>query len=621
MAYEVLCGEQVDEAFLAKLVPVDQACYEEEYWGDPQRTVDRFRKNRRSFVFVVDQASGDVAGYVNFFPCERGLYEDNLFRSPVIRDDDILPEEVAPYRADANHLFIISLAVHPRYQGTEVIRLLSDGLIDYLNRLQDEGFPITDIMGTAVSSDGKKALANYLFREVRTLDDGNTVYVCDGKLLERLLAHRLPLRSYRGDVFLMLPLADHVDNLRLGNFLDDCAAGCADVPGEAAERALATLLIDELRGCIAYECTNEVVSELDLAYLGSFDFLQTTDEYAGLDGTQPETVIGNVRGHAVLVAHRKTHMHVLCVMMPAFPYSMTQMEDQVSYGYLKIRDVEAPTGYRPFYDYLLKRFGLHGCGGETSVLLLSDKPSDECELQDMLAAEAYENYERSYRIRSEEIRKASQANRSQFEHYEVYLSSRAVVYVGRQFASSIERRIADFADYLFIVTLVLFQNTALAKASRRVTGILEQDVDITPQTKILIDQEYGRTVRFWEMQNFKYLSSQLEAAQLREAFLNRELRDAYTEHQEYLEHVVAAKAAVTESRNGMVINVVAIILAIAQIQPLLIELLQGFYEELGVEVAYAHTTINYGMLGGILLLVLVVLINQRRRRHLQQRKM
>ena len=118
------------------------------------------------------------------------------------------------------------------------------------------------------------------------------------------------------------------------------------------------------------------------------------------------------------------------------------------------------------------------------------------------------------------------------------------------------------------------------------------------------------------MQNFKYLSSQLEAAQLREAFLNRELRDAYTEHQEYLEHVVAAKAAVTESRNGMVINV-----AIAQIQPLLIELLQGFYEELGVEVAYAHTTINYGMLGGILLLVLVVLINQRRRRHLQQRKM
>ena len=217
MAYEVLCGEQVDEAFLTKLVPVDQACYEKEYWGDPRRTVDRFRKNRRSFVFVVDQASGDVAGYVNFFPCEQGLYEDNLFRSPVIRDDDILPEEVAPYRADANHLFIISLAVHPRYQGTEVIRLLSDGLIDYLNRLQDEGFPITDIMGTAVSSDGKKALANYLFREVRTLDDGNTVYVCDGKLLERLLAHRLPLRSYRGDVFLMLPLADHVDNLRLGN--------------------------------------------------------------------------------------------------------------------------------------------------------------------------------------------------------------------------------------------------------------------------------------------------------------------------------------------------------------------------------------------------------------------
>ena len=132
MGFRVLFGEDVDEAFLYKLNRIDEACYEPKYWGEMENTLLRFRKNPRSFVFVLDDASDELAGYINFFPCEQGLYEDNLFASPVIRDDDITPDEVAPYRVDENHLFIISLCVHPDYQGGECIKLLSNSFIDYL---------------------------------------------------------------------------------------------------------------------------------------------------------------------------------------------------------------------------------------------------------------------------------------------------------------------------------------------------------------------------------------------------------------------------------------------------------------------------------------------------------
>lgn len=666
MSFTVRFGEEVDASYLDNLVAIDQACYDEPYWGDPQKTVNRYLKNCQSFVFVEDQETGQVAGYINFFPCEEALYLDNLSRSNVIRDDDILPEEVAPWRHDANHLFIISLAVHPRYQGTDAIKLLSNGFVEYLNRLQEQGFPITDIMGTAVSPHGKKALANYLFREVRTLADGNTVYICDGKLLDHLLDGRLEVKSYKGDMYLLMPLADHRDNLRIAHFLEDYKAGTAKVPGTVEDRELAQALIADLKDCIAYECSNEVVNELELAYVGSFDFLQTTDEYAGVENPADEVIVGHARGHSVLVAHQKTHMYVLCTLLPSFPYSLTQMEDQVSFDYVKIvtppdvrgqlsrlgwramvrprRDDgqlvadDAPLkpgappeeqGFCPadtlppdifFTGYLLEKYGLHACGNATCALFLSRKPADRRELQDMLAGEAYHNYEREYCIQCESIDQASQQNRSQFSHYEVYLSQRAVVYVDGQFAPDIRQRVGGFADYLFIVILTLFQNTALSKAAKRVTGILEESTDITPETKLMIDREYGATVRFWEMQNFKFLSSQMEAAQLREAFMSRQLHDAYNEQQEYLEHVVASRAAITESRNGMVINIVAILLAVAQLQPLFIELLQGFYGEMGIETVYAQTTINYGILGGALLLLLVVLINQRRKRHLEARR-
>lgn len=195
----ILHGEDVDASYLQKLDRVDEACYEEKYWGEAINTIRRYEKNPRSFIFVEDLETGNLAGYLNFFPCEEGLYQDNLWRTQVIRDDDITPEEVADYRTEGNHLFILSLAVHPDYQGTEVIRLMSNDFIAYLNHLQDEGYPVTDIAATAVSVHGKKALRNYMFRQLRMLEDGNTVFLCDGPRLQKLLAGDLCLCRYDGE--------------------------------------------------------------------------------------------------------------------------------------------------------------------------------------------------------------------------------------------------------------------------------------------------------------------------------------------------------------------------------------------------------------------------------------
>ena len=646
MGLRVKYGHEVDVSFLDKLDRVDQACYEPKYWGEAANTEARFEKNNRSFVFVMDDETNELAGYINFIPCEQGLYEDNLFRSDIIRDDDITPEEVAPYRTDANHLFIMSLAIHPDYQGGEAIKLLTKGFVSYLNALQDEGYPITDIMGTAVSPHGKKALRNLLFREWRNLGDGNTVFICDGNRLEKLLAGEQYFKSYRDDLYVLMPLAEHEANLRVARKL-------AEAREAGPQDTLAQHLIEELKTYIAYECSNEVVRDLEFLDLGTFDFLHTTDEYPcpvegnprfireepgrtyqqaslaefpGIDASEEERalqeiVIGDVCGHVVLAAHRKTHMFVLTVLFPAYPYSTTQMEDQVSFGYLKIRNPENVREYIPFAEYLRKELGLHNCGQAKCVDYLSNRPASEREFQDMLAAEACNNMETDYNIASEELVQMCQDNQAQFEDYEVYLSSRAIAYIKADFSSMPEERVEDFADYLFIVIMTLFQNAALAKVNIKVTNLLEADGDVSPRTKLSIDREYGRTIRFWEMQNFKYLSSQMESACIKKAFLNSELREAYDEHQSYLEHVVEVKAAITDNRNGMIINVVAIILAIISIQPFVIDVLQYIYTALGIEAEYASASFNYGIFGGAVFFLLVLLVLRRRDSYVQKRRM
>lgn len=641
MNLDVLYGEDVDIAFLEKLDPIDEACYERRYWGELKNTVDRYIKNPMQFVFVLDRDTDQLAGYLNFFPCEHDLYLDNLYRCPEIRDDDILPEEVAPWRTDENHVFIISLCVHPDYQGGEAIRLLTNSFVSYLNHLQDDlGYPITDIMGTTVSHHGIKALRNMLFRQLRTLPDGDIVCICDGKRLEGLLSGNHYRKTYRDDLYLLIPLAEHEDNLRLDALFEGGAAGNDD---------LAARMIDGLEEFIGYECSNEVASQIEFAQLGAFDFLHTTDDYEGpvfdaratdaqetadtyrwtsraeydpafADEPQ-EVVMGDARGHVLLAAHRQTHMFVLVVMLPAYPFSTTQMEDQLSYGYLKMRDPKDRSHYVLLMEYLLKRYGLHACGHAKCVGYLDRLPDDMRELEDLLAAEAYDNVDHEYMLDSTEIKEMCATNRAQFDDYEVYLSSRAIVYVAHEWPAEVEGRVDDFSDYLFVVVMTLFQNTALAKVNMKVTRILEQSGTVSPALKLSIDREYGRTVRFWEMQNFKYLATQLESSCIKEAFLNQELRDVYQEHQEYLEHLVTVQTAIADGRNALIINILATMLAVVQIQPFLVDLMKALYGFLGIEAEYAESTINFGMFGGLGLFVLILWIVNRRSSHAQRRQL
>lgn len=195
MGFSVVFGEDVDEDFLEGIKPVDYACYDRKYWGQLPAAQARYRKNPRSYVFVTDDDSASdggsgpasVAGYINFFPCEEGLYLDNVLRSPVIRDDDIRPEEVAPWRHEANHVYVYSLAIHPDYQNTDAIKVLTRGFRDCLRRLEGEGFPISDIDGTTISPHGSKAARRWGFRKNRDLADGTQSYLLDGSALRAFL--------------------------------------------------------------------------------------------------------------------------------------------------------------------------------------------------------------------------------------------------------------------------------------------------------------------------------------------------------------------------------------------------------------------------------------------------
>ena len=211
-----------------------------------------------------------------------------------------------------------------------------------------------------------------------------------------------------------------------------------------------------------------------------------------------------------------------------------------------------------------------------------------------------------------------ETNHAQYDYYQVYLSDVAIAYIPEVFDEDVQERIALTSTYAFIAQLVMFQNTALAKTNIKVANALANDGDISQEEIHELYREFGKTVRFWEVRNFKYSGTQAEAACITKAFANEELKQTYYEHQEFLEHIVDLKSAQTEARNGAILNIVATVLAVIQIQDFAVGLLAGFYNLLGIDAVYAQSTFQSVIISGTLTFLLLYMILRRKRRNIHR---
>jgi len=614
MQYNVITGTDFDEKYLEKIMALDAIVYESEYVGVLENMVNRYRVNKKTFVCIENADTGELVGYINFFPTTDELYDSITNTSPVIRDDDIAPHEIAEYNNEANHLFILSIAINPAYQSDkDAVITLGNGWIDYLCRLQNEyNYPITDITATAVSHSGMKFLRNYMFIQTRKLTDGNIVYICKEKFLEKLLKKDLYFKSYKDDIYLLYPFADNPNNQKADALFNEKkhlmeTGQIPDIP---------MALLEGINDCLNYECKSAVASDLETVYLDEFRLLHTTDDYAPAG---EEIVVGEESAYAIITTHKPTRMYVLTLLIPNCEFSTTQVEDQMSYDYMKIADPKNPGCYIEIHEYMKRTYGLLECGDGKCLLCMSNKPKNHNEFQNIMAAEVYNSMHIDYRIHSKMVEEWCTTNYAQYDYYEVYLSDTVIAFILNDFLEDIFDRIAITATYAFIAELIMFQNTALAKTNIKISNVLANDNDISHEEILNLYHDFGKTVHFWEIKNYKYTGTQAEAACITKAFGNEELKQIYYEHQEFLDHIVELKAAQIESRNGNVINVVATFLAIIQIQSFIVEPLAAFYKNMGIEVIYADQTFNTLLVCGSLTFLLVWYILRRKKKRIHKR--
>jgi len=624
--FEVLRGGNFKRRYLEEIMSIDARVYEPRYVGELKNMQARYDAENNSFVAI--RTEGAIVGYINFFPVTDSLWDDITKDGTVIRDDDIRPDEIRPYTTAAgNRLFIISVVILEEYRCRESVVALTDGFIDCLNELEEGGYKIEAIAGTAVSPDGKKFMTQRRFYERREVGDlpggeGNdTVFVCEGGMLRNFMGGKWYYKKrYQDDLYMVVPFADNP----IFSKTEEIKARCEgqEIPEEAC------FLIDAFNDCLEYECNPSVVAGIENIYLGSCDFLFAYDEKT-CDGKP--AFYAREKAYLVLMADGANHMYNLLLFVPGSACSPSDCGDILSRREIYIANPEGDIAedcekilkdkeFFPYIDLLElmnRRYGFINCGPAKLMAVTSARPED-AELACILAGESYISARQDFRLRPEII---LPSENSVYDYYESYMSDRTIVCVMEDFPGDLEERVGLVATYAFIVEIVTFQHTALEKITQKVGAAITRHGEVSYRYIKGLYRDYAGMEKYGQGNVFKYMGTQKEADNIREAFGSDETLEEYNRQQEFLENYIEINDAERSKITSTVINVAAIFLAILGISDYVSGLISEAADTMGVPIVNAGDFFTRLIFAGILMYIIIEIIVARKNAHEREQNM
>lgn len=581
MKYSIKESSRVKEDFLEDILQLDSIVFPAELQGDIVSLTDRYQKNKEMYLLLYKESK--IIGYMCFFPITSGLSKD-IYEQNTIHDDDITSKDICLYQKESKtDVYILSVVIHPEERDGQAVKLLTNYFVEYVKGKIKEGYLLGRIIGTAVSNDGIKFLSNLNLKKVKNIEEEYVLMDCEAVEVK----NKFYKKTYQDDLYIMMPFVGKVD---IESIREECDKYSS--------------YIDIMKKSSEYECNNSVAKNLKRIYIGRKEIAFMNDNYNG-------EVVDKITGILFLTVHLETNLNILTIMFPNNKVSTTQLQDQAASDNLFLYENGE---LKNIQTYMEEKYKLKKCGEAKSVVCLSNMPKEKDELYSMLAGETYngehnEKYIDSS-ITANKIRQLAENNIGQYGFYEAYASNVSIIYIMKQFSNKLEENIEYESLILFIVELTILQNVAIQRTNQKIIEGLSKEGNVSLKFIEELYKEFGKTVRFWNYNNFRYSISQNLANEINKSFETQECLDTYLRNQNFLEHIVDLKNAQSTNRENKILNAIVILLTLLQVLPVIISFLEWVLKDTTIQVPYVFG----GLTGGITLLIIILIVLRKRRK-------
>lgn len=175
------------------------------------------------------------------------------------------------------------------------------------------------------------------------------------------------------------------------------------------------------------------------------------------------------------------------------------------------------------------------------------------------------------KVKSYQINEQCTKNISQYDFYDAYLSEVAIIYILHNYSQNTSENIDSEAAMLFIMELTMFQNAAVSRTNQKIVKELEFEGETSVKVIEQLYIELGKTIKFWNKNNFRYSLSQNLADDIYEAFEIDNALEDYNRNQNFLEHLVDMHGVQVQEKSSKALSILALVLTVIQVIPIIIE--------------------------------------------------
>lgn len=392
------------------------------------------------------------------------------------------------------------------------------------------------------------------------------------------------VKTFKSDMYIMIPYTSYIIHEQLN--------------ADKVEDEISKEFVKCMNEYSCYGCNNKVTEDFKRIFIGKNQLACFNYEY-------DKNVVEKENVYLFLTQHKSTGLYILTIADFKNEYSPTQLEDQVTTNEIFVYDEQ---GKKINIDiYMENEFNLKRCGDAKTLLAISNKPEEELEFRCILASETYKNFiecESYYKLMSKEIKEASNDNFSQYDFYDIYASKSAVVYVLKTFnKDDVIANIRDEVPILFIVELIMFQSASVLRTNRRIIEKLSKNGTVSLKFIENLYKEFGKTIRFWDKDVFKYITVQNISSKINKAFETNNILEEYYKNQSFLEHIVNLRDIQNSNKESKILNIIVLILTLIQVVPIFIEFINWIFNT-GIR----SNIFNYAYIIDLSLLIVVVII-------------
>ncbi len=399
-------------------------------------------------------------------------------------------------------------------------------------------------------------------------------------------------RKYRADYYFNVPYV-----IKDAALLQNKTAAA-----ETGDEPTAHTYLEMLDTVFSYECVDSVCSKIARAYIGKFKLSCQSDSSVH----KKENAAAEV--YAFVSFSLSTGLAFVTLAAPDTHMALEFMTEEFYRGN-GVFDTEH--GSIPVDAYMRDNYGLARCGNMKNLLCLSAEPEDRMELLYYTAAEEYGTQDVDTMLKPNDMLKLRDI--SQYESCDIYVNEPEVVAVLHDFSDDYRERAYYEALIQQIIEMMLLKITAVTRMNRRVVDELEKNG--SPSISLIeeLNTQFAQTIRFWDTDNFVYLSTRNLAAEISAAFKIDAVMQTYDRNQTFLEHLINIRSVQAEEKESKILNFLAIALTGLQCVPIIYQiaayLLTG---SITLEQVFS-TFITFGFTGVICLLLIILLKRGKRR--------